>query len=68
MKTDALIEALAKDITPVEAPRTGARFAAAAVLGAVLAGLVVAALFGRSFTWRGIRYRLNGANDVKRLE
>lgn len=46
MRTDALIEALAKDIEPVKAPRTGARFTAAAALGAVLAGMVVAVLFG----------------------
>ncbi len=46
MRTDALIEALAKDIEPVRAPRTGARFTAAAALGAVLAGMVVAVLFG----------------------
>lgn len=46
MKTDALIEALAKEIEPVRAPRTASRFAAAAALGAVLACLVVAVLFG----------------------
>lgn len=46
MRTDALIDALAHDIQPVRASSNWRRFALAGFVGAILAGLVVWALFG----------------------
>ncbi|HCK85369.1 MAG TPA: anti-sigma F factor [Hyphomonadaceae bacterium] len=46
MKTDALIEALAKEIEPARPARTRCRFTLAALAGGLLAACVVAALFG----------------------
>ena len=30
--------------------------------------LILSALVGRSFVWRGVRYRLRGPNDVSRID
>lgn len=46
MKTDTLVEALARDIEPVGRPRTQTKFALATLFGAVLAACVVSILFG----------------------
>lgn len=46
MKTDALIEALAKNIQPVRVAPVWPRFAAASIVGGLLAGAVVVAVFG----------------------
>jgi hypothetical protein len=46
MMTDALIDALARDVRPVRAGRWPRRFAMAALAGLALAGLVVWTLFG----------------------
>lgn len=46
MRTDALIDALARDIEPLGVAPTWRRFALAGLVGAALAGLVVWALFG----------------------
>lgn len=46
MRTNALIEALAKDIEPVRRARTWRRFAAAGAVGAALAGMIVVGVFG----------------------
>lgn len=46
MRTNALIEALAKDIEPVRPARTWRRFVGAGALGAMLAGLIVVGVFG----------------------
>lgn len=54
MKTDALIEALARDIEPVRPARTQTKFALAGLVGVVLAACVVAVLFG-------LRENLGGA-------